>query len=50
MKKYGIVALAFLFMVSCSKYHVKNEIKDSSVLSKLKNSGIIYPLPRAAPR
>ncbi len=49
MKKYGIVALALLFMVSCSKYHVKNEIKDSSVLSKLKNSGIIFRFPGSSP-
>lgn len=49
MKKYGIVALAFLFMVSCSKYHVKNEIKESSDLSRLKNSGIVFRMPKSSP-
>lgn len=49
MKKYGILALAFLFMVSCSRYHVKNEIKNGSALSKFKNSGIMYHIPQASP-
>jgi hypothetical protein len=49
MKKYGILALAFLFIVSCSRYHVKNEIKNGSALSKFKNSGVLYHLPQASP-
>jgi hypothetical protein len=49
MKKYGILALAFLFMVSCSKYHVKNEMKNGSALSKFKNSGIMYHIPQSSP-
>jgi hypothetical protein len=49
MKKYGIAALALLVMVSCSRYHVKNEIKESSVLSKFKNSGIMFRLPQSSP-
>jgi len=49
MKKYGILALAFLFMVSCSRYHVKNEIKNGSALSKFKNSGVMYHNPQSSP-
>ncbi|HOD15084.1 MAG TPA: hypothetical protein PK307_13815 [Spirochaetota bacterium] len=49
MKKYGIAALALLLMVSCSRYHVKNEIKNGSALSKFKNSGIVYRIPQSSP-
>jgi hypothetical protein len=41
MKKYSIPIVALCLIVSCSDYHIKREIKNSSALSKLKSSGII---------
>ena len=49
MKKYVILSLILLFMVSCSKFHVTKEIKYGSALSKLKNSGILFRLPHNTP-
>ncbi len=44
MKKYIVASLMPLFLISCSEFHVTNEIKHGSALSKLKNSGIIIRL------
>ncbi len=41
MKKCCIILVALLFLLSCAKYHVKNEISKGSSLSKLKKTGII---------
>jgi hypothetical protein len=39
----AIVILAVIFFgLSCSSYSIKNDIEDSSILSKVKNAGIIF--------
>jgi hypothetical protein len=48
-KKSGIIFSIIILAFSCSRYHVKNEIRNSSTLSKLKNAGIIVRLPHNSP-
>lgn len=41
MKKCSVLLVALLFVLSCAKYHVKNEISHGADLKKLKKTGII---------
>ncbi|MBN2158145.1 MAG: hypothetical protein JW807_02030 [Spirochaetes bacterium] len=49
MKRYGVFLLVLLFTVSCSKYHVKKEIRNNKAISQLKNSGIIFRVTHNTP-
>lgn len=49
MKKYSLLLVLLFFAMSCGKYHIKNEINNSSALSKLKKTGIIIRLTHNTP-
>jgi hypothetical protein len=49
MKKCSVILVALLFAASCTKYHVRNEIKDTAALSKIKKTGIIIRRTYSSP-
>jgi hypothetical protein len=48
-KKTGILLYLIILSVSCSNFHIKREINNSSALKKLKSPGIIVRIPHNSP-